>query len=662
MMITPTRIAVVTAIALPLGWSLRSATPAKSTGPGPAETGPTTSLAPLAAPTKPVVSAVPSSSDSDYTLLSQKKSVVPDLSHRLTVTAVPPSDLSQALTNIGRLARQARIVPAFKDGRAIGFKVFSIRPHSLYARIGLKNGDIVTRVNGYSVLTPERAAAAYSLIEDVEVLFVEVLRKHKLRLLRYDMVPNGVSRSSSNFSPPVQTAADSTSTFAVDVDTASYSLMRRSLKKNALPSPWTVRAEEMVNYFRYDYSAPNPDSADLLAVHIAGARSAVDVHKTLLRIGIQARNEPIGGIPAVNLVFLVDTSGSMRANDRLPLAKASMAIAATRLRPSDRVAIIAYDDKPNVVLPPTRVAEQLRITNAIDSLEASGPTNISRGMQAALSQANAMIDSSPADSPSQTRVLLLSDGVANVQIVEPEAILKRVSRYIDRGVSVSAVGFGFASYRDGMMKQLAAHGNGHYVHIDSIEHAVRVFGRDFKSMIYDVAKDVKVRVEFNERCVRSHRLIGYENKGLPSGAFRMHGPNFGGEMGAGQQVTALYEISLKKRCGESLGRLRVAAQTPAGGPMVDVDKTIPRTDVDVPFASAAESVRFAAAVAGAAELLGKSPYASDWTFTQAAAIAAKANTANDSEREEFYRLMQAADGVVRAAAKSAKYKIGPVVR
>lgn len=431
------------------------------------------------------------------------------------------------------------------------------------------------------------------------------------------------------------TAEDALSTFAIDVDTAAYSIARRTLNSNRMPTPSLVRVEEAINYFRYDYEPPRRDD-ELFSIQADGAKSPVDGEKHLLRVGIQSKIvENSERLPA-NIVFLVDTSCSMTSQDKLPLAKKALEVAVNQLGENDRVAISTYAGNVRLVLPPTNASNKRIIRRAIRGLFNGGGTAMSDGMTVAYKQAAAMLRDGAV-----TRVIVLSDGDANIGATTHEQILRRIEGYVKEGVFLTTVGFGDGNYKDAMMEQLANKGNGNYYYIDSERMAERVFARDFTKILQDVAQDVKIQVDFDADAVASYRLVGYENRDVADADFRNDKVD-AGEIGAGHQVTALYELTLTGRPSERLATVRVRAKRPRGTIAKEVALPVPTNVVTRAFTKAPEDFRFATAVMGGAELLRNSPHAKGWTYARVISIASDTRPYDDPDRAEFVSLMKKA--------------------
>ncbi|MCB9655580.1 MAG: von Willebrand factor type A domain-containing protein [Deltaproteobacteria bacterium] len=457
------------------------------------------------------------------------------------------------------------------------------------------------------------------------------------------------SRAVSEPADALRTAEHPFSTFAIDVDTAAYSLARRSLAEGHLPDLASVRVEEFVNYFNYDYQAPKSTRSNLFSIEVDGARLPTDANKRILRVGIQARRLSAETRLPVNLVFLVDTSGSMSSSDKLELAKRSIMIAVEQLGARDRVAVVTYAGGVSRPLAPTSAKNFEQIRRAVASLESGGGTAMESGMDLAYRTAAEMLNDG-----SLTRVIVMSDGDANIGYASPREILKRIDGYVKEGVTMSTIGYGTGNYRDDMMETLADHGNGNYAYIDTERQAERVFGLYLMRMLQDVAQDVKIQVEFNEKAVRTHRLIGYENRKMADRDFRDDRKD-AGEIGAGHSVTALYELVLESEVSsdDNLATVRVRAKEPRGVRAKETALAVAVSTVAPAFEEASPDLRFATAVMAGAELLRFSPHAEGWSFGQVAEIARRV-ARNDPDRREFVAMMQKAQALTGEPIASAR--------
>ncbi len=324
------------------------------------------------------------------------------------------------------------------------------------------------------------------------------------------------------------------STFSIDVDAASYSNMRRFLKNGQEPPKDAVRIEEMVNYFNYDYSKPAGEHPFTVNTEISECPWAPD-HR-LLHIGLQGKHIPMDDLPASNLVFLIDVSGSMSAANKLPLLKASFKMLTDQLRPQDKVAMVVYAGAAGVVLEPTGGDNQQKIKDALSKLEAGGSTAGGAGIQLAYKLAKEQFVEG-----GNNRVILATDGDFNVGASSDAAMVRMIEEKRESGIFLTVLGFGMGNYKDNKMQQLANKGNGNHAYIDDISEAKKVLVSEFGGTMFAIAKDVKIQIEFNPAKVRGYRLIGYENRLLNNEDFHDDRKD-AGEMGSGHTVTALYEI------------------------------------------------------------------------------------------------------------------------
>ena len=349
------------------------------------------------------------------------------------------------------------------------------------------------------------------------------------------------------------------STFSVDVDTGSYSNVRRMLNAGYLPPADAVRAEEFINYFDYDYAPPTQREAPF-AVHTELAPAPWAPNRHLLLVGLKGYELPSEALPPANLVFLIDTSGSMMPADKLPLLIDAFKQLVPKLRPQDRVSIVVYAGSAGVVLEPTPGDRERVILAALNRLEAGGSTNGGAGIDLAYGLAReARIDSGI------NRVILATDGDFNVGVHDLATLKARIAEHREQGIGLTTLGFGDDNYNDELSEQLADIGNGNHAYIDSLNEANKVFGEELSSTLFTIAHDVKVQVEFNPALVAEYRLIGYENRLLAREDFNDDRVD-AGEIGAGHDVTALYEIVLVGSGGERTDPLRyTAAATSAAG-------------------------------------------------------------------------------------------------
>ncbi|HVV85255.1 MAG TPA: VWA domain-containing protein [Kofleriaceae bacterium] len=446
------------------------------------------------------------------------------------------------------------------------------------------------------------------------------------------------------------TAKDHLSTFAADVDTASYTIARRKLTEGALPPTAAVRVEEFVNYFHYGYAPPADGQP--FAVHIDAAPSPFNSGREIVRVGVTTKAKSIAERKPMRLVFLVDVSGSMQSPDKLELAKRSLRILVDNLKDGDTVALVTYAGATRLVLPATGLEHKAEIEAAIEELTAGGSTAMASGIDLAYQQAMKGLGSGV-----ESRVIVLSDGDANVGNTSHEEILATISSKVKEGVTLSTIGFGMGNYKDETMEQLADKGNGNSFYIDGLSQAKRVFQQQLGSTLEVVAQDVKLQVDFDPAMVSRYRLIGYENRDVADADFRNDAVD-AGEIGAGHQVTALYEVELHraiaadKTPSDSLLTVRVRAKQPKGTKASEQAFSFASGAIAPSFAAGSDDLRFAFAVAAFADVLRGSEDAEHWDLAQIQTIAKDA-AAGDPDRKELVGLIQRArdlKGGVRTAS------------
>ena len=444
------------------------------------------------------------------------------------------------------------------------------------------------------------------------------------------------------------------STFSIDVDTASYSWVRASLGQNVLPQPASVRTEEMVNYFPYDYAPPRTTEQPF-STNVAVFPSPWSSGRELVRIGIKGYSVERRARPRANLVFLIDTSGSMQEPNKLPLVKQSLEMLLDELSPTDTVAIVTYAGYAGTALEPTPVRDKQKIEAVIDSLGAGGSTAGAEGIRQAYSLAEANLDPKGVN-----RVILATDGDFNVGITNQNELKGYIERERRKGVFLSVLGFGMGNYNDALMQVLAQNGNGAAAYIDTLSEARKTLVEEASSTLFPIAKDVKIQVEFNPATVSEYRLIGYETRALNRDDFDNDKVD-AGDVGSGQTVTALYEIvpAGGPRTMDDLrygAPAKVAAKRSGEYGFVKIRYKLPKSDtsrlISTPidprsrfqsFAEAPQDARFAAAVAGFAELLRGGKYSGTLSFDDVLKIA---NTSRGKDefgyRSEFVQLVRAA--------------------
>jgi Ca-activated chloride channel family protein len=453
---------------------------------------------------------------------------------------------------------------------------------------------------------------------------------------------------------PVHIArSEPVSTFSVDVDTGAYANARRFLTSGQLPPQGSVRSEEMVNYFRYNYPAPQ-NSATPFTVTTDLAVTPWNSQTRLLRIGLRGYDLPHKSRPAANFVFLVDVSGSMNSPDKLPLVKSALSGLAGELSPKDHVSIVVYAGASGLVLEPTSDTGKIRA--ALNRLEAGGSTAGVAGLQLAYQVAR--------DNYIQggvNRVVLATDGDFNVGVTDNKALIEMVEKQRDSGITLSTLGFGTGNYNEAMMEQIADHGNGNYSYIDSALEAKKVLGDEMGSTLFTIAKDVKIQVEFNPAIVSQYRLIGYENRALREEDFDNDRID-AGDIGAGHQVTAIYEIvpagvkgwiaprryddplpeGATGKSGE-LAFVKLRYKMPNGTTSRLIERPV-SASLLARAGTPTGDFAFATAVAAFGQSLRGDEMMNGFTYAQ---IASLAGQQQDFWRQEFIKLVSVADGIHR---------------
>jgi Ca-activated chloride channel family protein len=464
-------------------------------------------------------------------------------------------------------------------------------------------------------------------------------------------LPDTEEYSTAAPNPLKITAEEPVSTFSVDVDTAAYAVIRSSLNMGYLPPPEAVRVEEMVNYFPYAYPAPAAGEAPFRPT-VTAMPTPWNSGTRLVHIALQGRMPALEDRPPLNLVFLIDTSGSMDEPNKLPLLKQSLTLMLGQLRAEDQVAIVAYAGSAGQVLAPTAAGNRAEILAALDRLQAGGSTAGAEGLALAYQVAEGM-----AGEGEVSRVLLATDGDFNVGIDDPEGLTAYIARKRESGVFLSVLGFGRGNLDDATMQALAQNGNGQAAYIDTLQEAQKSLVDQLTGALFAIAQDVKIQVEWNPAEVAEYRLIGYETRALNREDFNNDRVD-AGEIGAGLQVTALYEVTAPDspalrndplRYGEAtavpatdgeLGFLRLRYKEP-GEDTSQLIETPIRAGGE-----ASDDTRFAAAIAGFGQLLQHSTYLNDWGWDQAIALANGAKGPDEyGYRAEAVQLMRLAQSL-----------------
>ncbi|MBI1216618.1 MAG: DUF3520 domain-containing protein [Alphaproteobacteria bacterium] len=461
----------------------------------------------------------------------------------------------------------------------------------------------------------------------------------------------------------MEVASDPVSTFSIDVDTSSYSFLRRSINEGHLPPRGAVRLEEMINYFHYNYKVPE-EGADPFLPNVAVFDCPWRKGDKIVDIGIKGY-EPAER-PKSNIVFLIDTSGSMNSPDKLPLLVSSFKLMLDSLKPDDTVGIVTYAGHAGVALEPTPASDKVKILSVLDNLYASGSTAGAQGIQSAYQLAEqAFIKGG------NNRILLATDGDFNVGVSSQSGLKDLITRERDKGIYLSVLGFGTGNYQDTTMQTLAQNGNGNASYIDNLSEARKVLVDEASSTLFTIAKDVKIQVEFNPKTVQEYRLLGYETRHLNREDFNNDKID-AGEVGAGHAVTAIYEITPvgaqplvdKLRYGgeaaqkqrpeadaddEKAGNvsgeyafLKIRYKKPDADTSTLMTRPITPSD-ERPFAETSDDVRFATAVAGFGQLLRGSNYIGNLSYDQIIEMASHAKGADeDGYRAEFVNLVKLA--------------------
>ncbi|TDX12192.1 vWA domain-containing protein [Flavobacterium sp. S87F.05.LMB.W.Kidney.N] len=444
------------------------------------------------------------------------------------------------------------------------------------------------------------------------------------------------------------------STFSIDVDNASYTNIRRFLNNGQQVPKDAVRVEEMVNFFKYTY--PQPKNENPFSINTEVSDSPWNANNKILKIGLQGKNIPTNDLPASNLVFLIDVSGSMSDMNKLPLLKQSLKILVNELRAKDKVAIVVYAGAAGMVLPPTSGDEKKTIIDALDKLQSGGSTAGGAGIELAYKTATENFIKG-----GNNRVILATDGDFNVGSTSNSDMEKLIEDKRKTGVFLTCLGYGMGNYKDSKMEILADKGNGNYAYIDNIQEANRFLGKEFKGSMFAIAKDVKIQIEFNPKQVQAYRLIGYENRKLRAEDFKNDAID-AGELGSNHTVTALYEIipvgvksdylnvqpdDLKYTKTETnssnysneLATIKFRYKKPDGDKSIEMVQVIENKSAAMEKAS--DDMKFSTAVAWFGLKLRDSKLIADKSSEEIVKLAKQGNS-NDAEgyKAEFIRLVE----------------------
>lgn len=451
----------------------------------------------------------------------------------------------------------------------------------------------------------------------------------------------------------LETTVNPLSTFSIDVDGASYSNVRRYLQGGQLPPAGAVRIEELINYFHYDY--PQPKAEDHFSINTEIADCPWNKENKLVMIGLQGKKIPVEDLPASNIVFLIDVSGSMQHENKLPLVKSSIKLLIEQLREEDQVSIVVYAGNAGLVLPSTSGSNKQKIQNAVNELEAGGSTAGGAGIMLAYKVAKENFNKK-----GNNRVILCTDGDFNVGLSSDASLVELIEKERESGVFLTILGYGMGNYKDNKMQQLADKGNGNHAYIDNIDEAKKVLVNEFGGTLFTIVKDVKLQVEFNPAKVQGYRLLGYENRILNKEDFKNDRKD-AGDIGSGHTVTALYELipagvksdfilktdPLKySKSGkgtldlnDELMNIKFRYKKPDGEKSMLIEHAVD----DYQVAKTSDNFRFVSAVAQFGMLLTNSEFKQTASFEKATLLASGA-IGDDEEgyRTEFLKLIKKA--------------------
>jgi len=454
---------------------------------------------------------------------------------------------------------------------------------------------------------------------------------------------DGVTFQDPGVNPFVDPREDNQSTFGLDVDTASYTVARRFIDDGNLPDPASVRVEEYVNYFDQGYAAPDDDA---FAIQADGGPSPfIAPDEVLLRIGVKARDVVEGSRPDAALTFVIDVSGSMARENRLELVKQSLGLLVEGLGRNDTVGIVVYGSDARVVLPPTRARDAGTILDAIASLQPEGSTNAEAGLRLGYEMADATLREGGIN-----RVVLASDGVANVGATDAETILARIRAHAASGIQLVTVGFGMGNFNDALLEKLADDGDGFYAYVDDINEARRIFVDDLTGTLQSVALEARVQVEFSRDAVEAYRLIGFENRAIDDNNFRNDSVP-AGAIGAGHEVTALYALRLAEEAGPQgrIGTVDLRWTDPATGRPDELVRDVQASDLARSFSTTSPTFQLDAIVAAAAERFRGSRWGQTYRLSDVLDVAeeASASLPQTEQVHDFLDLLGAAARIER---------------
>ena len=536
--------------------------------------------------------------------------------------------------------------------RFIGYKEEKRVVKSAKLDVKMKTDDVALEecvVVGYGTMKTKAMTGAYVAVCPTAMYDMDT----RMNTEEYDRIQENGFKS---------VADTPLSTFSIDVDPASYSNMRRFINRGELPPADAIRTEELVNYFSYDY--PKPTGNDPVKITVEAGTCTWNTAHRLVRIGLKAKEIPTEQLPASNLVFLIDISGSMWGANRLDLVKSSLKLLVNNLRNKDKVAIVTYAGSAGVKLEATSGGDKQKIREAIDELTAGGSTAGGAGIHLAyqIAKKNFISDGN-------NRIILCSDGDFNVGVSSAEGLEQLIEKERKSGVHLTVLGYGMGNYKDKKIQVLAEKGNGNHAYIDNLQEANRVLVGEFGATLHTVAKDVKLQVEFNPSQVTAYRLIGYESRLLKDEDFNNDAKD-AGDMGAGHTVTAFYEVIPAGVKNEYVGKVddlkyqkkEKMTLKPTGSdelltvklrykaPDKDVSRKMELPFVDNKGDSVSSDFRFASAVAMFGQLLRDSDFKGTADYDKVIKLA-KQGVNNDERgyRREFIRLVEAAKGLEKTS-------------
>lgn len=529
-----------------------------------------------------------------------------------------------------------------KQKKSVSYCVSTVSANSLSGKVaGVQvskpSNSVVIR--GYSSLTKQEKKA------------IKIQEKHA-KAAKVEVTDEDYNTLVENVFESAKTAP--LSTFSIDVDNASYTNIRRFINNGQKVPNDAVRVEEMVNFFKYEY--PQPIAEHPFSINTEYSSCPWNANNKLVRIGLQGKDIVDANLPASNLVFLIDVSGSMSDFNKLPLLVQSFKVLVNQLREKDKVAIVVYAGAAGLVLPSTSGDKKMTIIDALDKLSSGGSTAGGAGIELAykIAQENFIKDGN-------NRVVLATDGDFNVGVSSPTDMQTLIEEKRKSGVFLTCLGFGMGNYKDTTLETLADKGNGNYAYIDNIQEANRFLGKEFKGSMFAIAKDVKIQIEFNPIHVKAYRLIGYENRKLRAEDFKNDEID-AGELGSGHTVTALYEIIPTSTKSEffmeendlkyskveekgtdfknELATIKFRYKKPDGNKSIEMVEVIQNTSKDIEVTS--EDFKFSSAVAWFGLKLRNSKLISDKSSESIKNLAKKGITSdNEGYRAEFIRLVEA---------------------